>query len=236
MYEPKLGRFLSRDPLPENGAELVHPVPDMTRYPYARNNPVNRVDPDGLQTAGDVGCTVELWCVKLFGGFKHCGIEICDATGCDKYHVMDKSGGLIPDKCIFGIKGRIAPWRPPGFGPPKWWLEKRWLEPDPNVCDCIRRTAAAITAADSTYSPVPTSDPCGGEPTCNSNYATKCLLRNCGLAYDWSWIRKPVGWDHRMSVCLQTKYVTVNAGRGECYYKCVCEQWKTTDDSWCGGP
>ena len=49
MYEPKLGRFLSRDPLPQNGVELLYPFPDLTRYAYVRNNPVNLTDQSGLQ-------------------------------------------------------------------------------------------------------------------------------------------------------------------------------------------
>jgi len=48
MYEPTLGRFLSRDPKPENGIELLYPFPDMTKYGYAANNPINRTDPSGL--------------------------------------------------------------------------------------------------------------------------------------------------------------------------------------------
>jgi RHS repeat-associated protein len=48
MYDPRLGRFLSRDPLPENGLELFHPFPDMTPYLYVRNNPITRLDPSGL--------------------------------------------------------------------------------------------------------------------------------------------------------------------------------------------
>jgi len=58
MYQQELGRFMSRDPLSEDGVEILYPVPDMRGYqpqdnrehPYAyvRNNPTNAVDPSGL--------------------------------------------------------------------------------------------------------------------------------------------------------------------------------------------
>jgi len=59
MYEPKLARFKSRDPLPAGGVDVLHPVPDMRGYlptndpghpyVYVRNDPTNLVDPSGLR-------------------------------------------------------------------------------------------------------------------------------------------------------------------------------------------
>ncbi len=46
VYDPSTGRFLTRDPLPGQ------PTAPQTqnRYPYVENNPVNRVDPQGLDS------------------------------------------------------------------------------------------------------------------------------------------------------------------------------------------
>lgn len=56
MYQPKLARFMSRDPMPANGITVLSPVPDMRKYwnpasepyVYVGNNPANFVDPSGL--------------------------------------------------------------------------------------------------------------------------------------------------------------------------------------------
>lgn len=58
MYQQELGRFMSRDPLSQDGVTVLHPVPDMRGfqsvgnyehpYAYVRNNPMNAVDPSGL--------------------------------------------------------------------------------------------------------------------------------------------------------------------------------------------
>ncbi len=45
-YDPAIGRFLTRDPLP--GTALAPQT--LNRYAYVENNPVNRVDPSGMLT------------------------------------------------------------------------------------------------------------------------------------------------------------------------------------------
>jgi RHS repeat-associated protein len=44
QYDPETGRFLSRDPLVQAGLK-----PGTNAYVYAGNNPVNLIDPDGLE-------------------------------------------------------------------------------------------------------------------------------------------------------------------------------------------
>ncbi len=53
MYEPTLGRFLSRDPIAENVAEILYPFPGLGQIPsnlyvYVGNRPVTLSDPSGL--------------------------------------------------------------------------------------------------------------------------------------------------------------------------------------------
>lgn len=43
MYVPSTGRFLTRDPLPQHGVDVLYDH----AYVYARNNPVKEVDPSG---------------------------------------------------------------------------------------------------------------------------------------------------------------------------------------------
>ena len=50
-YDPAIGRFLTPDPVP--GAPTVPQT--FNRYPYAANDPVNRVDPTGLVSEGGPG-------------------------------------------------------------------------------------------------------------------------------------------------------------------------------------
>jgi len=49
QYDPNLGRWLSRDPIEENGG--------VNLYGYCENNPVNYVDPKGLEKK-----VYEIWC------------------------------------------------------------------------------------------------------------------------------------------------------------------------------
>jgi hypothetical protein len=48
MYMPTLARFMSRDPVREDGVDLLYPPPELDPYRYVHNNPVNLSDPSGL--------------------------------------------------------------------------------------------------------------------------------------------------------------------------------------------
>ncbi len=63
-YDPAIGRFLTRDPLP--GSALA--PQSLNPYPYVGNNPVNRVDPSGMlsETADVFGCGVGLLAAGVF--------------------------------------------------------------------------------------------------------------------------------------------------------------------------
>jgi RHS repeat-associated protein len=57
--DPRLGRFASRDPLDPKVGSLYDP-PELHRYRYAADDPVNRTDPSGLQTIGEVGVSMDV--------------------------------------------------------------------------------------------------------------------------------------------------------------------------------
>lgn len=65
MYMPTLARFASRDPVNENGVNLLYPPPVLDPYRYVQNNPVNHVDPSGLACPA---CPVP-WAAQPVGGF-----------------------------------------------------------------------------------------------------------------------------------------------------------------------
>lgn len=172
-------------------------------------------------------CNVELECMNFtfLGGPEHCGLKLVfsrDDTRC--YHVL---GPPTCDPC----SGRP---RVPIIGGD--YLSRGSVIVDHTVCQCIEETADRIRRQKLPYSPIPGNDPCGGKPSCNSNYTTKCLLSFCGVGdkFGTEWWFDPVGWNHRMKTCIDVEQpspsvATPNpAGKG-----CCCLEWRTDDDSWC---
>jgi len=247
MYMPTLARFTALDPMPPDGEPvLLYGLPDglensapSNPYGYAGNSPANFVDPSGLKYGSPGGgrkpapppgptCTVLLECVHLglpFGP-RHCGLNITDSKGSTPINV---GGGIGPGaKCnivysqvFFGAGGSYSP-------------QAAWTVPE-SVCKCIRDTAVQINAQNLPYVPVPGNSDCGAEPSCNSNYTTKCLLSNCGLSTNQYSVGFPLGfapfgWNHRMKKC--TSVADYNPRCGGCF----CRKWESVDDAWCSPP
>ena len=55
-YDPKIGRFISEDPIPID----VRAIDEINGYGYAANNPINRIDPFGRESGAAYRW---LWCV-----------------------------------------------------------------------------------------------------------------------------------------------------------------------------
>jgi hypothetical protein len=236
MYQPTLARFLSRDPLPENGTQILYPLPGASQsvsnlYVYAENAPSDLTDPSGRAPRPE--CRVQLACTNLLTpgftvGPRHCGVEIQDSIGISRFHVDNWTTGWV---C------HVANYRVIPLGIENdYWVQAAGDYPR-SVCACIRRTVAIINAraraGDLPYWFVPSNDACGGPSTCNSNYIARCILRNCGLDYPPSYwgtgIPAPVGWSHRMKKCtksLPCGDIAVHA--------CQCISWKPIDTAWCG--
>jgi hypothetical protein len=104
------------------------------------------------------------------------------------------------------------------------------------VCQCIKDTVTTINNAEPPlpYAPVPNNYL--DISTANSNYAAKCLLKNCGLPWD-IFSLNPVGWGHRMNRCAESH--TEQSYRGDDPYSVstsvtYCDRWERTDTAWCG--
>lgn len=166
--------------------------------------------------------------MRLFvpGGPKHCGIEVHDTRGVTYYHIKAPHMGF-GDRCVFGSNRITAPFTDRN----DYWIETTWSDPTGRLCECIHARAAALSAANLRYAPIPQNRisycPCHGfstESTCNSNYATHCLMRSCGIGHRFGFLGTPIGWNHRMRRCVE--YVAI--GR-----QCGCRKWEYIDQEWC---
>jgi RHS repeat-associated protein len=88
-YDPALGRFLSPDPSSFEKPEVGIPDPQLLNpYSYARNSPVNYVDPDGRDAIPVVFPDYKISAAGTkWGGLGHAGIILIDnKTGQTRYY------------------------------------------------------------------------------------------------------------------------------------------------------
>jgi hypothetical protein len=211
MYQPTLGRFLSRDPLSENGVAVLtdtgfysdrlaamsadpwfyggnweHP------YVYARNNPTRYTDPSGLKCQIAVHCSPVVRLGITLG--KHCGLNISDNQGST---TLDGSGGGTNQILLGENYGNVGPYR--DF-------------PD-SVCSCLRSYVAKFNAQK-----IPRTHTQG-----NSNWTLYCMVSHCGLWINWHGASPPIGYEPN-GACSSYKYVcdVEPPGLSVCvsYYQC----------------
>ncbi len=194
MYQPTLGRFLSRDPLSENGVDVLtdtgfysnrlaamsadpwfyggnweHP------YVYARNNPVRYTDPSGLKCQIAVHCSPVVRLGITLG--KHCGLNISDDQGNTS---LDGSGCGTNQILLDENYGKVGPYR--DF-------------PD-SVCSCLRNYVAQFNAQK-----IPRTHTQG-----NSNWTLYCMVSHCGFSINWHGASPPIGYE-RNGACSSYKCV-----------------------------
>jgi RHS repeat-associated protein len=171
-YDPKIGRFLSEDPIGFSGG--------INLYTYVYNNPANLIDPYGLQGAGygynftsymdgalyrgepcPKDCTLQVLCgvTQNTQGWLHCTVTVCKGTKCTAYD-GEPEGGIFAGQ----LKIRKAPAPPPGGS-------QTFQVP----CDCAGQVAQRVNNGHFLYS----------FPLQNSNSAASWMTANCGVTYHY---------------------------------------------------
>jgi len=206
-------------------------------HEYVESRPLSLIDPIGLigrrpnggiprAPSGSVApgkCRITIRCTPLIViGATHCGIRIENSNGRREIDIGGSDG-----RCTF-VRGPVGLWPFPQLYR-EWWGG----EYDSSVCDCILETIEKFNSQGMRYAPIPANGCSNDNPTCNSNYATKCLLSNCGVARrsTGSTLTDPVGWNFRRTVCVDRFFS--KRGRSGCG-PCVCHEWKKIDDDYCG--
>ncbi len=85
MYDPRLGRFMSVDPIIENAINAQ----TWNSYSYVQNRPLTAVDPTGLGSSDNGGATPE----PSVGDNVDCGRDDSSAPGCQRDLAIDLETG-----------------------------------------------------------------------------------------------------------------------------------------------
>jgi len=182
MYQPTLGRFLSRDPLSENGVDVLtdtgfyadrlaamsakpwtyggnweHP------YVYARNNPTRYVDPSGLKCQIAVHCSSVVRFGITLG--THCGLNISDDQGNTS---LDGVGGDVNQIVLNQNFGKVGP----------------YVNYPDSTCKCLRDYVSQFNAAKARRT----------QTQGNSNWALYCMVHHCWFSIDWGRSSPPIGY------------------------------------------
>jgi len=231
IFSPALARWTTSSPALQQG---------LTSYLFAPTRTPRRAAIAHPRRAH--WCRVELVCTRLGApGVKHCGIEVTDSAGSDHFHVAAPNAGP-PDRCVF-TPGRIAP-----LG--QQWLThyetfSSWTDMTGKLCRCLRASVLIFNTANLPYTAIPVNvykwngKSCVSASSCNSNYATRCLMNRCGLRVitsgGWNpWWIDPPGWDHRIHKCSIGKDVRVGICPYTAHLYCSCTKWVIADDFLCG--
>jgi RHS repeat-associated protein len=191
MYQPTLGRFLSRDPLSANGVDVLTDTGFYAErlaamranpwyyggnweppYVYARNNPVTWIDPSGLICQIGIHCYAASSDSSGSGGVgRHCGLTVTDDT-----HTF-----WIDGEWKNGLRIRCDKHPRPEDNPTEYPQS-----PFPNsVCACLQNYCATFNNAR-----VPYWATCG-----NSNWALRCITKHCAINVTWGSSGAPLGWN-----------------------------------------
>jgi len=109
MYQPKLARFMSRDPLPANGVELLSPIPRMREhiYVYVKNNPINLYDSSGMAAEkpdfinpGNIACS-DAEKKAIESAWKFAIKKLKEKPDCfTSIRTRDSDGNRVSDECL----------------------------------------------------------------------------------------------------------------------------------------
>jgi hypothetical protein len=233
-YEPVEARWSSPLSLGLN--------PGTEQYVFWANAPNQTAKPGALPQGTAAFCKVALACLSLsppwivIPSVKHCGLRVSDSTGVIDYNVRAPTAGLAGDLCTI-VGFQVFPL---GVEYARYHVYAWWNDPTGGLCKCIHAKVIALNTAALPYYALPantveidpTTDKCAdGQPMCNSNYATHCIMKSCRLDYEGGYFVAP-GWNHRIKKCAHIEESQIHHCKS-----CRCLKWgPPVDGAWCANP